>query len=125
MNSTFTFTGDLGTESYVTGYKGNLKKLFGPWVVDSDRFTDRSDAPDGIVEEAPTENNEDDPGFEFPGASGSDAEPDFDFGRRAEPADRPFPQYDDIAYAIDFTACIFVPGIMHIIQNITKDIRKA
>lgn len=48
VNSTISWTGDLGTESRITNYRGSLKTLFGNWI---------EDVPDVPMEEEPDPDN--------------------------------------------------------------------
>ena len=47
INETFTFTGDLGTESSVNLYHGDARQLYGAWIDQEDDALD--DAPDGAL----------------------------------------------------------------------------
>ena len=104
MNSTFSRTGDLGTESRMCGWEGNLDVLMGTWVADAD----------GVKEV--------EPGFNFQQVSDlplADEEPEFDI----QPCEV-VPVSADARphYRLDFTQQVFIAGLLHISHNMTRDL---
>ena len=123
ISGTVTIVGDLG-EASAASYKGDLKTLFGPWVVASDEA--QSPAP-----------GDDDVSFDFGAvmrdAGGAAAEPaddsdaaEFDFfakadraatGNQRRPLDLPPPPPD---YTVDLTRTVYIVGPHHVLHNITQ-----
>ena len=106
MNSTFSRTGDLGTESRMCGWKGTLDALFGDWV----------SRADGVTEHEPA--------FSFAPVSSpmplpDNTDPVFD----VQPCD-PVPASTDVTphYLLDFRPQIFIAGLLHISHNLTRDL---
>ena len=109
MNSTFSLTGDLGTESRICGWAGDLDMLMGKWI----------SSEDGVTEE--------EPGFSFlpvSEAAGGGPQPAFDFD--IQPCD-PVPESADATphYRLDFRKQIFVSGLLHISHNMSRDLEVA
>jgi hypothetical protein len=92
MNSCFSWTGDLGTESLIPSFKSHLGSMFGDWV-----YTDDDVMSPPIVDE----------GFKF--------EVEME-------AALPFPSTSPHfgPYVLDFSASIFIPGVLHVLHNITE-----
>ena len=113
MNSTFSWTGDLGTESHICSWKGSLTDLFGEWIL-SGEF-------------------EDEPGFQFENVGAAEA------GALADEQDSnnlvfdvvpceaaPVSQdFRESGVRIDFTHQVFIAGMLHITQNMSKSLDQA
>ena len=111
MNSTFTRTGDLGTESRLCGFRGNLDDLIGPWILHEDGF------------------QVDEPGFQFePLAQPAPQIAGDDNGNEHLVLDmqavEPVPESVDQRppYRLDFSSQIFIAGLLHISHNLTRDL---
>lgn len=133
LNSTVTWTGDLGTESRINLYRGNLRSMFGDWV-------DVAAAPHGNGDNVPADGIN----FAFHGDDGIEEAGDdiaFDFAEDIGPpvvaaaapleavdvaghvAERPLGQSDydiggDDVFEIDLTPSVYIAGVLHVIHNI-------
>ena len=101
ITQTFSWTGDMGTESGVSHYSDNLLDMFGEWVRDAD--FDKDD---------------------------QHTEPDFDYQEESPIVPDSFPDsvpessaHQRRAYATDCRRSIYVPGLLHIIHNATADLQ--
>ena len=139
LSSTCTWTGDLGTECRISLFSGSLVDIYGGWVQDAD-LDDQGRDPafeyqpgDNMVAEQGGHGSD---GGEFafgPGApcllAGADAE--------GEPPPPPLPPPPDIPpsdsdyppkagpYDMQCESSIYIPGMLHIVHNITKDMGTA
>jgi hypothetical protein len=102
VSSVFSWTGDLGVESGVSSFYDSLISMFGPWL----RVADSG----GVLPEEPGEDEDEEIGFDF--------QPE-----QAAALGDNLPQVgdDDDAYIVDCRPSIYVPGLLHIIHNCTKD----
>ena len=126
LNSTVSFTGDIGTESFLPCYREPLANLFGMWVRSCTDAADAGNEPavdtvDFELDCAPhpsAEASEELVRFEFEVGSSS---------LRDEP-DKPRPPDDEDGEGeeliIDFIPSIFVVGLLHVISNATQDLAK-
>ena len=103
MNETLSWTGDLGVESGMPGFKGNVCRLFGDWA---------------LQEAFPQD---------FERASEQELGSEFDFALPAEAAEG-----NGIArlqrlkeFNLDFTRSIYIPGLLHIMHNLTEGLDRA
>jgi hypothetical protein len=118
VNSTFSITGDMGTESRLPFCKVRLVDLFGNWIKE----------PWQQDQGGPANADPDDAVFDF------DVEPaqhgvEFDF--EPEPLQNiPLPDVDNLVdgYAsvdgaeVDLSSTIYIPGLLHITHNCVKDL---
>jgi hypothetical protein len=145
LRSSFTWTGDLGTESFISTCHINIKHLFGEWIQQADEDTRTreeggdSDADSDCVEPAGPaidENADSPPDGDVVFDCVEPARPaikeiiDFDFDIRSHADSRhseEAPDPADVAdpYDIDFRRAVFIAGILHVVHNMTKDIDKA
>ena len=108
LNSTFSWTGDLGTESHICSWRGSLADLFGDWVV--------------------AELTEEEPGFQFQAIGVADGDEEgqanmFDVvPLEAAPNSR---DVRDAGVRVDFTPQVFVAGMLHINHNMTRNLETA
>ena len=99
LNGTLTWTADLGVESWLNGFKGNVRTLFGDWA--------RAEAlPENF---APAER-------EAPVAF-EDAVPFVGQEHVLPQKLRPF--------NLDFTESIYIPGPLHTMHNLTENLKTA
>ena len=137
MNSTVSFTGDMGVESLLAGFVEDARSLMGDWIVeaDADEGRDPDDAPelgpDSDVEFA----IEPEPRVVDDGDDG-DGDIAFDMceevGGLAEAGEQPHPceaarqaiSRDRSAdpWILDFRGSLFVAGVLHIIHNAAEDL---
>ena len=110
LNSTFSWTGDLGTESHICSWKGSLADLFGDWILHG--------------EEEP----EQEPGFQFQGLGAPEPDREAEAGVfdvvACEPA---APSHDvrEAGVSLDFRPQLFVPGMLHLTHNMTRNLETA
>jgi hypothetical protein len=102
INSTCSWTGDLGTESGVVKATSSLPLLFGDWVL----------AEKGAGEVAGNDERAD---FAFQVEGAADV--------AAEAVRLPDCFLPDDPFALDWTPSIFVPGALHVLHNCTKDLK--
>jgi len=119
LSATCTWTGDLGTESRLCLFKGSLLDLFGQWPRQADE--DDEGEGDGIGAVLP---------FAFEADEGVLEEgevADFAFEPVEDEPERIAPMMPQQAhpYDIDGTGSIYIPGMLHIVSNITKDLKAA
>jgi hypothetical protein len=100
MSCVFSWTGDLGVESRLPTFRGNLLTLFGPWVRDVDGDNVGAEVGHGPPEEAA--------GFDFQAQL-----PALDIHHE----DRPDP------YAVDLQGSIYVCGVLHVVHNCTESLK--
>jgi hypothetical protein len=110
LNSTCSWTGDLGTESGVSAARSDLRQLFGNWV------TIEAGALPANDEHIDDDQGEGDEDFQFV------AEHDIGAPHAVRRLDD-FSPHDK--YIIDWRPSIFVPGALHILHNITGDLSKS
>jgi hypothetical protein len=121
VNSTLTFTGDLGTESKICQCKGPLTNLFGGWVAVHDHAAAADvldhDAEFDIGPEPGGQDADDGDGFNIVEEGHRDDDEDDDVGGGHDHVG----VADGGAY-IDLTRSIYVPGLLHIVHNCVKDL---
>jgi hypothetical protein len=103
LNSTFTWTGDLG-EKRISRFRGNLSDMFGAWITSHDE-------PEAAEFDFADENEltfEDDEEFDFQAEGGYPP-------AVAAPASRLRESLD-----LDFTRSIFIMGVLHGLHNIVS-----
>ena len=108
LNGTISWTADLGVESGLNTFRGNVCALFGDWA--------KAEAFPELYENAP----EDDPAGR--GAA------EFDFLPDASTAVVPRMDLDRERlkdFNLDFTQSIYIPGPLHIMHNLTEGLGKA
>jgi hypothetical protein len=140
LNSTCTFTGDLGTESKVSAYKSSLLRLFGPWIADADRGVEEADeAPvfdfEEVQDEQEQQQGEQPQQQEQAGEACSfqfeevqEEKPDDKEQQEEEKPDDKEQADEPISldeYDLDFTKSIYIAGVLHIVSNITQDLKTA
>lgn len=106
FNSTITFTGDLGVECKIVGFRMCLKALMGDWI---------EKAPGGACEEE----------FEFHADALEQPATDDEFEFEEDGAQEKASKHGDAqGLLVDCTGSIFIAGILHIVQNCTADLSK-
>ena len=107
LNSTLTWTGDLG-EAKIVKYRGSLTKLFGSWIIDTDagrnvqdRNLEDDDADDDVLEDHYRHANFD---FQAPDHGGQSDDDDAE------------------SYVLDFGRSVFIAGLLHILHNFTSSL---
>jgi hypothetical protein len=101
LNSTFTWTGDLG-EKRISRFRGNLSDMFGAWITSHDE----PDAAEFDFADEDELNFEDDEEFEFQAEDGN------------SPAVAAPAQCLRHSLDLDFTKSIFIMGVLHGLHNI-------
>ena len=138
MNSTFSWTGDLGTEAAFWLFHGSLLDLMGQWVRDADldigiEEAEQLDPPNAAVQ----------PPFEFISIDGAVQPPDEympiedALASEQQHQDTAFvfhaPEHDhfnesqgpemdrpEISYDMDLRNSIYISGVLHVVHNIAK-----
>lgn len=99
LNSTWSFVGDLGTESMFTQFRGSLKELFGDWI-----------AEDGNPEPPQPEPPEPE-------------QDEFDFVVHEGGAAHVPPQQPQLdPWIVDLTRALFIPGVLHVAHTAVEDL---
>ena len=116
LNSTFSWTGDLGVESGVMQFYDDLRGLLGDWI----------DPP-----AAPADGDDDGAEFAFaPEGLGARAEAAVGAGEEEHILDEAEIEEEERAapaaqWHLDMRSSIYVPGLLHIIHNATEDLSSA
>lgn len=100
INSTITWTGDLGTEAGIVEARADLTQLFGQWIVEEDAALN-----------APVPDAEDAGEFAFQ-------------AEHAPPGGQDGADGVEAAYRVDCSGSILVPGVLHIMHNATSDMER-
>ena len=111
-SSTFAMVGDLGTESRLPQFHGNIKDLFGEWVKVSDETAvaaehAKADQADGVQGHLAPE-------FDFECAEEGLAPPQMNGGAVNRHADQ--------AWAINLHSCLYIPGVLHVVHKATEEL---
>ncbi len=140
LTRTCTWTGDLGTESGVTRYAESLRSLFGEWVVQADATLGGGgeNEDDFHFDEAlePSDTGADDFIFEAPAAEPAEEREEDDVDAsdagvtavlQQEVAEDEGTCFEECLaledpYEVNCTTSVYVPGTLHIVSNITKDL---
>jgi len=146
VNSTMTWTGDLGTESGFWSFRQRLQDLMGPWIID-DVADDFKFNDDDFQDPEPVAANVE-PEFDFHDDDFQHVEPvaddfvfhDTDACQDLEPPQpkpelghapvcEPVPGWDDFPfpddeYMLDFTTSIFIAGMLHVISTMTEGMER-
>lgn len=123
LRSTATWTGDLGTESLLWTFKADARDVFGRWIAASD-LSDNPQSSEGLDTGAAAAIEH----FDIVEEGGVDAAASFSILPEGDavfdPAEAPEWGIDNGGdlYNLDLEPSIFIPGVLHIISNITKDL---
>jgi hypothetical protein len=98
LSRTFSFTGDLGTESRISGFAGSARQLMGDWIA-----TPLHEGPHAEVDVGQD-------GLQF------DFQP-----LHAEPPDQQAPD----EYDVDLRTSMFIVGTLHVVHNATEQLGTA
>ena len=142
INSTFSYTGDMGTESRLNFCRVKLTDLFGTWIAGGDRVDvfniepepqgDRQGEPEAReIDEHPdefiieSEDQRNEFHIEPEGAEAAEEQPIADEDRQrdlgAGAGCRGAEEGVDSLY-IDLTSTLYIAGLLHIVHNCTKDL---
>lgn len=135
LNSTVTWTGDLGTESGIVKHCESARNLVGPWVVEDDMRADEHEV-EFVFDDDPVafadrdqDRGVDEAGFDFEDLVAVAGAPDGaseSHGENEQRDDGPVPEYPRglDPYELNFTKSVYIPGMLHIVSNATNDLGK-
>ena len=124
LNSTFSWTGDLGTESHFCRHRGSMRQLFGDWIVAEDNVGREPQGAEELVDVADAagqeEGDEELPPFNFmPVANVAGGDEHHRPAAAAQNLKRlDYPDLD--AYALDMTQSLYITGVLHVVASVTK-----